>query len=138
MARRRYEVVFERGDRPGQWVASVKGIPECHTFGRGLAQTRVRIREALILWEGEVAKNAEIGEILPVPDVVRRIKSRIVDLDREWERVLVERDAVVASLRRADWSLRDIADLFALSHQRVGQVAPRRSRRVPRSRVRSK
>lgn len=65
MAKESYTLIFERGDRRNQWIASVK-LPQCHTFGHGLAQTRVRIREALELWQGDSLASVALAEILPV------------------------------------------------------------------------
>jgi predicted RNase H-like HicB family nuclease len=62
---KRDTIVFEHGDRRNQWVAFVREIPGCHTFGRGLAQARARIRDALILWAGRSARSAQIREVLP-------------------------------------------------------------------------
>jgi predicted RNase H-like HicB family nuclease len=81
MARQHYTVVFEHGDRPNQWVASVKELPECHTFGRGIAQTRARIREALVLWEGDKAKSAELREVLPLPDAAKKVIEQMEELN---------------------------------------------------------
>jgi predicted RNase H-like HicB family nuclease len=76
MTRKSYTVVFEHGDRPGQWIAFVKGLPQCHTFGRSLPATRARIREALALWEGDAGARAELLEVLPLTKATR------VDLGR--------------------------------------------------------
>lgn len=135
MARTYYTAVFERGDRPGQWLASIREIPACHTFGRGLAQTRLRIREALVLWEGARAKSVEIREVLPLPTAAMKVKEQWASLVGQMERLSKVRDEVVASMKAAAWSLRDIAEVFDLSHQRVGQVssgARRGSRRSSR------
>lgn len=133
MTKKQYTVVFERGDRPNQWLASIRELPECHTFGRGLAQTRARIREALALWEGDGAADAELAEVLPLPDAVRRVKRKLDELQEKLDQALQERDEVVASLREHEWSVRDIAEVFSLSYQRIGQVAPARRRRAPRN-----
>jgi lambda repressor-like predicted transcriptional regulator len=39
-----------------------------------------------------------------------------------------KRAEIVARLKREAWSLRDIAEVFDLSHQRVGQVSRSRGR----------
>lgn len=132
MTKRQYTVIFERGKRPNQWLASVKELPECHTFGRGLAQTRARIREALVLWEGDEAASAELVEILPLPTAARQLRKRLRDLQAKLEQTLREREAVVTSLRAKAWSVRDLAEIFDLSHQRIGQMSP--SKRKPRRR----
>ena len=131
MPRQYYTVVFERGDRPNQWLASVREVPGCHTFGRGIAQTRARIREALILWLGNAAKSAELREVLPLPASARKVKAELESLTGEMDRLMKARDAVVAHLKSEAWSLRDIAEVLDLSHQRVSQVS-RAKRRTGR------
>lgn len=128
MARQHYTVVFEHGDRPNQWLASVKELPQCHTFGRGIAQTRARIREALILWEGNKAKLADLREVLPLPAAARKVKEGLDNLSERLDQLMKEREEVVAHLKHEAWSLRDIAEVFDLSHQRVGQVTRSRGK----------
>src|SRR5262245_12028460 len=138
MARRRYTVVFEHGDRPNQWLASVKELPQCHTFGRGIAQTRSRIREALVLWVGNAAKSAELREVLPLPAAARKVKQELDDLSGKFDQLMKERESVVALLKNEAWSLRDIAEVLDLSHQRVGQVSPGKRKRTRRAAAASK
>ena len=132
MTNAHYTVIFEHGDRPNQWLAHVKEIPECHTFGRGLAQTRARIREALELWEGAKGETADLIEILPLPKATRKriatIDSLLAEMDRLAAATKLHRKHVIASLRKG-WSMRDISHVLQLSHQRIGQVAGRRSQR---------
>ncbi len=137
MAKQHYTIVFEHGDRPNQWRASVKELPECHTFGRGLAQTRARIREALILWVGKKASSAELREVLPLPAEAKRVKEAMDALYTKLDQLMKEREDVVAELKNEAWSLRDIAAVLDLSHQRVSQVAERKRRR-PRTASSSK
>jgi predicted RNase H-like HicB family nuclease len=139
MARTRYTVVFSHGDRPNQWVASVRELPECHTFGRGLEQTRGRIREALATWDGEEAAAAELIEILPLPSATRnaieklsQLRAQMRQLEQQAQHV---RELAVASLR-GTWSMRDIAQVLGVSHQRVSQIARTAGRRPRRVRGR--
>ncbi len=132
MAKRSHTVIFERGDRRGQWIAHVKELPQCHTFGRGLAQTRDRIREALVLWEGDAAESAKLQEVLPLPMQAKTLIARMRELSGKVQALHDERDHVVASMLDQHWSMRDVAHVFGLSHQRVNQVAG--SKRRPRRR----
>ncbi|HEX5050749.1 MAG TPA: hypothetical protein VFZ65_03155, partial [Planctomycetota bacterium] len=115
----------------------VKEIPQCHTFGRGLAQTRARIREALALWEGDAAEKADLQEVLPLSKATRTRLGKLEALRQRMteiaESAKQEQDEVVSDLLGA-WSMRDIACMLDLSHQRVSQIATaRRSRRAKRT-----
>lgn len=67
MARTHYTVILEQGDRPNQWLAFVRELPHCHTYGQGVEQTRSRIREALAVWVGDAAAAAAVlDEVRPV------------------------------------------------------------------------
>jgi predicted RNase H-like HicB family nuclease len=136
MTRKHYTVVFEHGDRPNQWVAFVKEIPQCHTFGRGLAQVRARIREALALWEGDEAEHADLQEVLPLPKTTRAKLGKLDALRRKMtalaQTTKQQQDDVVSDLL-GEWSLRDIGSMLDLSHQRVNQIAVARGKRTKRA-----
>lgn len=135
MTKKTYTIVFEHGDRQNQWVAHVREIPQCHTFGRGLTQTRARIREALVLWEGPAAEEAELLEELPMPKATRKKLVQLEALRRKLADLMQSarshQDQVVTELI-GSWSLRDIGQMLAISHQRVGQIAMAHARPKPR------
>jgi predicted RNase H-like HicB family nuclease len=60
----RYHVKYTR-DESGWWQASVHGVAGCHTQGKTLAEAKLRIREALMLFvdDAETAQliDASVG-----------------------------------------------------------------------------
>ena len=55
---REYDVIIER-DEEGWFVASVAGLPGCHTQAKGLDELMERIREAILLCLEEEGTDAQ-------------------------------------------------------------------------------
>ncbi len=125
-----YRVVIER-DETGAWVANVRGVRGCHTYGRTLEQVRRRIREALSLWV-EDAETAELVEELRLPgdarQAIRRSSAarRRAELGRENAQTAT---AAAANLlvERLGLGVRDAGELLGLSYQRVQQLVTGRT-----------
>lgn len=120
-----FEVIYER-DESGWWVASVKGIPGCHTQGRSIPQARTRIREALSLF----VDDAETAELIDKPKLPKEMR-KVVDhlkaarrkADDEQARAQeATREAAVTLTKKMGLSMRDAATLLGLSHQRIQQL----------------
>ena len=119
-----YRVVYEL-DESGHWIATVPAVRGCHTYGRSLSEARSRIREALGLFVVRAAAAKLIDDVrLPAP--MRRLV-----LEYRNARAHAEEDrkkAETAARRLAtQLSRRDAADLLKISHQRVQQLAEKRS-----------
>ncbi len=120
-----YTVVYER-DESGWWVASVKGVPGCHTQGRSIEQARTRIREALELAVPQ-ARDVKLDEQLKLPGKARQVLARRSAAQRrlaenEARAQELTRRAVEVLVRDLDLSFRDAGALLGLSHQRVQQL----------------
>jgi predicted RNase H-like HicB family nuclease len=120
-----YEVELERDER-GAWLARVPSAPGCHTHGRSLRQAKNRIRQALSLWVND-ADEAELTFRYRLPSAAQS-ELRRVRIARE-RAAAVQREARLATYRSVRYldgelglSVRDIAELLGLSHQRVQQL----------------
>ena len=130
MSSEAYRVVIER-DESGAWIAHVRGVRGCHTYGRTLDQVRRRIREALSLWV-EDADTAELLEEIRLPDEARQAIRRSSAARRRAEngRANAQVATVAAAnvlVDRLGLGVRDAGELLGLSHQRVQQLVAGRT-----------
>ncbi len=127
-----FTVSFER-DEEDWWVASVREVPGCHTQGRSLRETRVRIREALSLFVRGAAR-ARLIEELNLPTQAKRVVARLHQARERADRQVglarsATRDAARVLTKDLRLSVRDAGELLGLSHQRVQQLLSSPSRR---------
>jgi predicted RNase H-like HicB family nuclease len=126
---RNYTVTYRR-DSAGWWVASVRGVPGCHTQGRTIRQARERIREALGLFV-KGAERARLVDDVRLPGGLRRLLARQraarARAEQERERAQTATRDMAHRLTRARLSVRDAGELLGLSHQRVQQLLQRAS-----------
>jgi predicted RNase H-like HicB family nuclease len=129
----KYRVKLDR-DASGSWIAKCLDVPGCHTYGRSLRQARSRIREALALWVDD-ADTAELdfqyhfpSEWREAVDACRRSRERALNAERDSQALTA---AIVTELTRSQGlSLRDVAEMFGLSHQRVQQIVQGATRTI--------
>ena len=132
-----YRVTYER-DESGWWVASVRGLPGCHTQGRTVDEARRRVAEAMELFLGN-ARSAKIVDDVKLPVIAKKAIRAYTTLRRKAEQE--DRRAALAARRavkvlrggRLKMSARDAARVLGLSHQRVHQLAQERTVRHQRS-----
>jgi predicted RNase H-like HicB family nuclease len=119
-----YRVVYAL-DESGHWIATVPAVRGCHTYGRSLSEARSRIREALSLFVAHAA-TAKLVDNVRLPAPMERLVAQYRNA-----RALAEQErkkAETAARRLAtQLSRRDAADLLEISHQRVQQLAEKRS-----------
>jgi predicted RNase H-like HicB family nuclease len=119
---RTYRVVYEL-DESGHWLATVPRVKGCHTYGRSLSEARTRVREALGLFVKN-AGHARLTDEVRLPSDMRRL---VATFRAARDRAEHERKQADAAARRLAQRLsrRDAAELLAISHQRVQQLAGR-------------
>ena len=120
-----YVVTYKR-DETGWWVASVRGVPGCHTQGRTIEEARRRIREALSLFV-EDAEQATLEDRVHLPANLRRAVRAHFGARRKLRKVEGEAATVTSEVVRSltddlGLSVRDIGRLLDLSHGRVHQI----------------
>lgn len=123
-------VSYER-DEKGWWVASVKGIPGCHTQGRSIGQARTRIREALEAAAPDLQR-VELKEVMKLPTKAKQVLARRQAAQRrlaahEEKAQELTRQAIRTLVRDLDLSVRDAGALLGISHQRVQQLVQDRT-----------
>jgi predicted RNase H-like HicB family nuclease len=119
-----YRVVIEK-DEGGAWLATVPGVPGCHTYGRSIQQALDRVREALSLWIDDADEAVLTPDIRVAPDILRAARAGRAARTRA-DRALAAaqealRDAALV-LTGGGLSRRDAALLLGVSHQRVQQL----------------
>jgi predicted RNase H-like HicB family nuclease len=120
-----YQVTLERDER-GWWIASVPSVSGVHTQGRSIEQAVNRIREALALWVDD-AEEAEFILDIHLPAAsraeVRRSIAARERADQAQQEASERLRGAVRRLSGEDLSVRDVAEVLALSPGRVQQIA---------------
>ncbi|WP_394823625.1 type II toxin-antitoxin system HicB family antitoxin [Pendulispora albinea] len=131
-----YKVRYDLDER-GWWVASVVGVPGCHTQGRTIEQARERIREALSLFD-EHADTAKLVDKVSLSVRARKalddLAEQVVRTFNEQERLRqAQREAALMLTKEVKLSLRDAGELLGLSRERVRQVTSAKTGAEPRA-----
>ncbi len=108
------------------WVVELADEPRVHSFGRTLARARAMILDAAAIWyeidvkELELVGIYEVGAATPNVDGALRARRAAAEADQI---ASAATQRTVGELVDSGLSLRDIADMFEISHQRVHQLA---------------
>ena len=126
-----YRVRYEQ-DEVGYWVATVQGVPGCHTQARSLETVRDRVREALAVCVDDADKARLVdffhlrrAPVLALAKRAMAARSRADKAHDAAQRLLTD---AIQRLMDADLSQRDAAVVLGLSHQRVAQLMEARRR----------
>lgn len=131
-----YTARLER-ETDGRWTVELEEEPRVHTWGKTVEQALSRMREAAALWfeTDEDAIELVPRAVLPKAtgktiEQARRAREQARQADRE---ATDQTRKAAAALANRGWSLRDIATILGISHQRVhqllvsGTVSPRKT-----------
>ncbi len=125
-----YEVVVTRED--GAWLADVPAVPGAHTYARSLPALRSAVREVIVLMadldedaEPPLTLSFDIADPAVITAAAVGAERRLV-LSREAD-VQDRTASSVADLTARGYSVRDIAELLALTPGRVSQITATRA-----------
>jgi predicted RNase H-like HicB family nuclease len=119
-----YVAVYEHDAEDDVWLAHIKGVDGCQTFGRSIRQAEIRIREALAAWLDQEPDSLTITSELPLD--IALLASRVSQARTTAERAGTDAQRATAEavrrLTKMGLSRRDAADVLGISHQRVQQL----------------
>lgn len=116
-------------DKDGRWSVELEEDPRVHTWGKTVQQALTRMREAAALWFQTDEDDIELVPHLVLPkstgqtvEQARQAREQARNADR----LAVERTRKAAvALSARGISMRDVAAVLGISHQRVHQlIAP--------------
>ncbi len=123
-----YRVVYTPDPDGVRWNAEVLGKPNgcgCRTWGRSLREARSRIRDALAtaLEDEKAAAEAVLVEEYKLPEArrIKGLRARREKVEASARELADETREMALKLHKEGYSLRDIAELVGMSHQRVQQ-----------------
>lgn len=115
------------------WLADIPDVPGAHTFARSLSALQRSVREVIVLMtdrpddaldDFDLDVRYEIGDSSAAVAAARRAREEAERADRASAEAIRQ---AVAGLP-ASLSVRDVAALLGVSHQRVAQVRTENSR----------
>jgi predicted RNase H-like HicB family nuclease len=116
--------VYEHDAKDNVWLVHMKGIDNCHTYGRTIRQAQARIREALAAWLDREPDELVITTQLPreVALLASEVSRARFDAARAGSKAQETTTEAARRLDEMGLSRRDAADLLGISHQRVQQL----------------
>lgn len=133
LAPRTFKVIYEP-DGTG-WHVRIPDVQGCHSWGRGLAEARRNIREALSTCEDvfgadvdRIARDAAFEEVMKISSSTmsavqsyKRTQEKVADLASMAQ--VFAKSAAVALVESEGVSLRDAGEFLGLSRERVRELA---------------
>jgi predicted RNase H-like HicB family nuclease len=121
---RNFVALYEHDAKDNVWLVHIKGLDNCHTYGRTIRRAQARIREALA-----ALLNREPDELVVTTQLPREVALLASEVSRaRFDAARAgskAQETTTEAARRLDeigLSRRDAADLLGISHQRVQQL----------------
>jgi len=133
MTRKTYVAVIGKDERD-HWLGRVEGLPEVDARGRSLASVHQHILKAITKATGVRPPPGTVTHRYPNPYwqhiiAANRARRKLSEARRMTDEALATIGAAARGLSALGLSVRDIAELLEVSHQRIQQIvgtAPRR------------
>lgn len=111
-------------DESGAWIAQVRELPACHTYGRSIRQATERIHEAMQLFDELQDVEIEVEVRLPpsARRALRQAKSARQKVEQITEQAQNATALAIRELANAGVSVRDAAAMLGVSSARVHQI----------------
>lgn len=111
-------------DESGAWIAQVRELPACHTYGRSIRQATERIHEAMQLFDELKDVDVEVEVRLPpsARRALRLAKSARQKVEKITEQAQNATALAIRELANAGVSVRDAAAMLGVSSAQVHQI----------------
>lgn len=124
-----YKVILEPIE-DGWWLATAPGVQGCLTDAPTIGKAKRRIRDALSCFV-EDYDTAELEFEVKLPKELTGKVAKLQDVQERLEALLQAsraiKDGIIADSKAFHLSMRDLAELIGVSHQRVHQLARRQA-----------
>lgn len=123
----KHTAVYTPAGDAGWWTAQIEDVPGAISQGRGIAQARERIREALALVLDVDEDRLELVDDVRLPAAVQRrvdaYRKKRDEAEAEAKAASALSRAAVRAVIEAGYSTRDAGEALGLSQTRVAQLA---------------